>query len=72
MESTNINNGTDPTMANQTTVEMTERNRYKIPILLDRETDLSKNQPQNVVGTDIRIYRPEISEEIRRIDRTGN
>ena len=34
MENTNLNNGTDPTAANQTTVERTERNKYKkIPIL---------------------------------------
>ena len=46
MESTNINNGTNPTVANQTTVERTERNKYKIPILSDRETDLSKTNPR--------------------------
>ena len=42
MESTNTNNGTDPKEANQTTVERNERNKYKIPILSDRETDLSE------------------------------
>ena len=42
MESTNTNNGTDPTVANQTTVERNERNKYKIPFLSDRETDLSE------------------------------
>ena len=31
---------------NQTTVERTERNKYKIPILSDRETDLSKTNPR--------------------------
>ena len=46
MESTNINNGTDPTVANQTTVERTERKKYNIPILSDRETDLSKINPR--------------------------
>ena len=46
MENTNINNGTDPTAVNQTTVERTERNKYKIPILSDRETDLSKTNPK--------------------------
>ena len=45
MESTNINNGTDPTVANQKTVERTERNKDKIPILSDREPDLSKINP---------------------------
>ena len=30
-----------------------------------------KNQPQNVVGADIGIYRPDISEENRKTDRTG-
>ena len=46
MENTNINNGTDPTAVNQTTVGRTERNEYKIPILSDRETDLSKTNPR--------------------------
>ena len=46
MENTNINNGTDPMAVNQTTVERTERNKYKIPILSDRETDLSKTNPK--------------------------
>ena len=46
MENTIINNGTDPTAVNQTTVERTERNKYKIPILSDRETDLSKTNPR--------------------------
>ena len=46
MENTNINNGTDPTAVNQSTVERTERNKYKIPILSDRETDLSKTNPR--------------------------
>ena len=46
MESTNVKNGTDPTADNQTIVEGTERNKYKIPILLDRETDLSKINPR--------------------------
>ena len=38
MENTNINNGTDPTAVNQTTVERAQRNKYKIPIFSDRET----------------------------------
>ena len=46
MENTNNNNETDPTAVNQTTVERTERNKYKIPILSDRETDLSKANPK--------------------------
>ena len=46
MENMNINKGTDPTAVNQTTVERTERNKYKIPILSDRETDLSKPTPE--------------------------
>ena len=46
MDNTNINNGTDQTEANQTTVERTERNKYKIPILSDRETDLLKVNPK--------------------------
>ena len=56
MENTNINNGTDPTAVNQTTVERTERNKYKIPILSDRETDLSK--------TNTRMWWEQISEYI--------
>ena len=46
MENTSNNNETDPTAVNQTTVERTERNKYKIPILSDRETDLSKANPK--------------------------
>ena len=46
MENTNNNNETDPTAVNQTIVERTERNKYKIPILSDRETDLSKANPK--------------------------
>ena len=46
MENTNINNGTDTMVANETTVEKTERNNYKIPILSDRESDLSKINPR--------------------------
>ena len=46
MENTNINNGTDPMVVNQTTVERTERNKYKVPISSDRETDLSKTNPR--------------------------
>ena len=38
--------GSDPTAVNQTTVERTEKNKYKIPILSDRETDLSKANPR--------------------------
>ena len=38
--------GSDPTAVNQTTVERTEKNKYKIPILSDRETDLSKANPK--------------------------
>ena len=38
--------GSDPTAVNQTTVEKTEKNKYKIPILSDRETDLSKANPR--------------------------
>ena len=45
MENTSNNNETDPTAVNQTTVERTER-KYKIPILSDRETDLSKANPK--------------------------
>ena len=45
-DNTNIINGTDQTVANQATVERTERNKYKIPILSDRETDLSKINPK--------------------------
>ena len=45
-EITSNNNETDPTAVNQTTVERTERNKYKIPILSDRETDLSKANPK--------------------------
>ena len=56
MDNTNINNGTDQTVANQTTVERTERNKYKIPILSDRETDLSKINPK--------MWREQISEYI--------
>ena len=56
MESTNINNETDPTVANETTVEKTERNKYKIPILSDRETDLSEINP--------RVWWEQISEKI--------
>ena len=46
MENTNINNGTDPTAVNQTKVARTERKEYKVPILSDRETDLSKTNPR--------------------------
>ena len=46
MDNTNINNGTDQTVANQTTVERTERNKHKILIPSDRETDLSKINPK--------------------------
>ena len=46
MENTSNNNETDPTAVNQTTVERTERNKYKIPILSDKETDLSKANPK--------------------------
>ena len=46
MENTSNNNETDPTAVNQTTVERTERNKYKIPVLSDRETDLSKANPK--------------------------
>ena len=38
--------GSDTTAVNQTTVERTEKNKYKIPILSDRETDLSKANPK--------------------------
>ena len=46
MENTSNNNETDPTTVNQTTVERTERNKYKIQIRSDRETDLSKANPK--------------------------
>ena len=46
MENTSNNNKTEPTAVNQTTVERTERNKYKIPILPDKETDLSKANPK--------------------------
>ena len=45
MDNTENPNATDQTAANQTTVERTERNKYKIPILSDRE-DLSKINPK--------------------------
>ena len=38
--------GADPTAVNQTTVERTEKSKYKIPILSDRDTDLSKANPR--------------------------
>ena len=38
--------GSDQTAVNQTTVEKTEKNKYKIPILSDRETDLWKANPK--------------------------
>ena len=34
------------TMMNQTAADRTEKNKYKIPILLDRETDLTKVNPR--------------------------
>ena len=34
------------TMMNQTTADRTEKNKYKIPILSDRETDLTKINPR--------------------------
>ena len=43
-----MNASTDPNMSEQsrqnqsTTTERTERNKYKIPILSDRDTDLTK------------------------------
>ena len=33
-----------------------EKNKYKIPISSDRQTDLTENQPKNVVGADIGVY----------------
>ena len=44
---------------NQTTSERAERCKYKIPILSDRERP-DKNQPQNVVGANIRVYTSDI------------
>ena len=46
MDNSNTSNAADQTVGNQTTVERTERNKYKIPILSDRETDLSKINPK--------------------------
>ena len=46
MDNTENPNATEQTVANQTMVERTERNNYKNPILLDRETDLSKINPK--------------------------
>ena len=34
------------TMMNQTTADRMEKNKYKIPILLDRETNLTKIYPR--------------------------
>ena len=46
METTNIPNTSNQKAANQTTFERTEKNKYKVPILSDRETDLSKVNPE--------------------------
>ena len=54
MDNTNNNNGTGQTEANQTTVERTESNKCKIPILSERDRPI-KNQPENVVGADIGV-----------------
>ena len=37
---------TNQTMMNQTTADRTEKNKYKFPILSDRETDLTKINPR--------------------------
>ena len=46
MDNTSIPNVSDQTVANQTTVERTVKNQYKIPILSDRETELSNINPK--------------------------
>ena len=46
MDNTSIPNVSDQSVANQTTVERTEKNKYKIPILSERETELSKINPK--------------------------
>ena len=46
MDSIENPNATDQTVANQTTVDRTESNKYKNPILSDREVDLSKINPK--------------------------
>ena len=70
MEKTNINNGTDPTVANQTTVDRTERNKKKTPILSDRETDLSKIIPRmwwKQISKDIDLtYQKKLEELIKQ------
>ena len=70
MENTGIPNAADQTVAKQ--VEKAKRNKYKIPILSDRETDLSKINPKNAVGADIGVNRVDLSKEARRVDRTGD
>ena len=66
-DNTNIINGTDQTVANQATVERTEK-QIQNPDPIGQRNRPIKNQPQNVVGADIGISRPDISEEIRRND----
>ena len=52
-EQLDLNSSAQPTqntmnqsMMNQTTADKAEKNKYKIPILSDRETDLSKTNPR--------------------------
>ena len=71
MDNTENPNVADQTVANETTGERAERNKYKISILSDKKKDLSKINPK-MVGADIRVYRPGLSKEARRNDRTGN
>ena len=55
MDSTIEPNVSDQTATNQTTViERMEKNKYKIPILSDREADLTK-KPEDVVGANLRV-----------------
>ena len=52
-----------------TTVEKTERNKYKIPILSDRETDLSKINPRmwcKQISGYIDLYQKKLEELIEQ------
>ena len=54
------------TINNQTMSERVEKSKYKIPILSDRETDLTKNQPQDVVGTNFGIHPSDLQPKFGR------
>ena len=56
---------TNQTMMNQTTADRTEKNKYKIPILSDRNR-FDKNKPTNVVGTNYRVDTPYVQPKSSR------